>query len=141
MDWAMFTFEDSRRHRGTLNAGMILGFIRFNDCGYPTPKKKEGQQPQNTIDNSLYVVARCSPNYYNFDKKFVTEIMLITGKESIFVIPLEHLIGPLCVVPNIFTQFRMNQDDETWLAVKPRRKWGRHFGDSIQWDGNTVNST
>ena len=89
----------------------------------------------------MYVVARCSPHYFNFDNKFVTEIAFISGKEFIFVILLEDLIGPLYVVPNTFTQFRMNQDVETWLAVKRRHKWGRKVDNSIHWDGNVINST
>ena len=53
--WALFTFEDGRRDPGTLNAGMILGFVRF----------------MNRDDNSklLHVVARCSLKYYDFNKK------------------------------------------------------------------------
>ena len=46
----------------------------------------------------------------------MTEIQLILEK-SFFVIPLEDLTSPLCVVPNAFTRFRMNQDDKKWLAI------------------------
>ena len=60
MDWGMITFKDSHRPLCTLNAGTTLDFIRFNDAGYPTPKKKEGQQKQNTVNKSVYIVARCS---------------------------------------------------------------------------------
>ena len=89
----------------------------------------------------MYVVACCSPNYYNFDKTFVVKIKLILIEESFFVIPMEDIVGTLCVVPNIFTQFRMNKDYTMRLAIKPRHKWDRQVGDSIQWDGNAVNST
>ena len=117
--WALFNFEDDRRPDDTLNAGMILGFMRFT-----------GIKEQN---DGLHVVARCSPVYQNFDKKIITDVTLIPGKESIYFIPVKDLIGPLCVVPNIHNLFRMRQDIESWLAIMPRRKWGRRFGDSIDW--------
>ena len=81
-------------------------------------------------DESLYVVARCGPDYHNFDEKFVTKITL---QELVYLIPIEDLRGPACIVPNVFTKFRMMQDIESWLFVMPRRKWGRHFGDTIDW--------
>ena len=56
-----------------------------------------------------------------------------TWKETIYFIPVKDLIGPLCVVPNIRNLFWMRQDIESWLAIMPRRKWGRRFGDSIDW--------
>ena len=117
--WALFKFEDDRRPDDTLDEGMILGFVRFT-----------GIKDQN---NGLHVVARCSPGYQHFDKKNITDVMLIPGKESIYFIPVKDLIGPLCVVPNLRNLFRMNQDVESWLAIMPRRKWGRHFGNNIDW--------
>ena len=87
----------------------------------------------NGDSNNLHVVARCAPGYQNFDKKFITEVKLLSGNESIYFIPIVDLIGPLCVVPNIHTLFRMKQDTESWFAVLPHRKWGRHFGNTIHW--------
>ena len=69
----------------------------------------------------------------NIDKEFITPITLLKGNASIYVIPMKDLIGPVAVVPNIFTEFRSRDEDETWLVVKPYRKWGRHFGKNIQW--------
>ena len=47
--WVLFKFEDDKRADDTLNAGMILGFVRFT-----------GIKDQNP---GLHVVARCSPGY------------------------------------------------------------------------------
>ena len=65
--------------------------------------------------------------------KIITDVTLITGIKSIYFVSVKDLIGPLCVVPNIRNLFRTNQDVESWLAIMPRRKWGRHFGNNIDW--------
>ena len=118
--WALFTFEDRHRRNGTLNAGMIFGFVRFTN--------------RDDASKQLHVVARCTPDYHNFNKKFMTHIQLLAGDTSIYFIPIQDMIGPLCVVPNVHNDYRMTQDQESWMAVKPRRKWGRHFGDTIVWE-------
>ena len=131
-DWGLFTFDDANRSPNTLNAGMILGFVKFQDIHFPTTRRRDGHPrvSGSLRDTTLYVVARCSPEYHNFDKKLVTEITL---GEGIYLIPIKDLLGPACIVPNIFTEERMVQDKESWLFVMPRRKWGRRFGDSIEW--------
>ena len=104
MNWPMFTFKGSQRALCTLNTGMILSLIVFNDAGYPTPSNKQNVINHITpLMDCLYGVARYSSDYYNFAMKFVTEIYLITGKDMIYVIPLEDLIGPLCGVANIYS--------------------------------------
>ena len=105
---------------------------------FSTPCRTKADAFVPSVDQTLYVIARCSPLYQNVDKQFVTEVELIPGVDSVFIVPGHDLVGPACVVPNIFTHFRMRQDSETWLFIKPRRKWGRQFGDSIQWAGNVT---
>ena len=78
------------------------------DAGYPTPKQEKIVPLQNNVASLLYVVVCCSPEYQNFDKKFITEMTLVSRKYLMHVVPLEDPIGLLCVVPIIFTQFRMN---------------------------------
>ena len=131
-DWGLFTFVDPRRPPNTLNAGMILGFVKFDNVHFPTPRRREGHPSvdRTLCDTTLYAVARCGPDNHNFDKKLITKITLDKG---IYLIPIKNLLGPACFVPNIFTEGRIIQDKESWLFVMLRRKWGRLFGDSIQW--------
>ena len=63
----------------------------------------------------------------------ITEVKLVSGEQSVYIIPMDKLVGPHAIVPNIFTEYCMHEDKETWLAVKPYCKWGRHFGDTIKW--------
>ena len=132
----MFNFEDDSKPENTVNAGLILGFITLDTPGFPSPNNNQSYPdgvPTTTVDKTSYVVARCCPTYHNFDKKMITEVKLISGEQSVYIIPMDKLVGPVATVPNIFTEYRMHGDEETWLAVKPYRKWGRHFGDTIKW--------
>ena len=36
-DWGLFYFEDSTKPPQTVNMSLILGFVRFNTPGFPTP--------------------------------------------------------------------------------------------------------
>ena len=136
-DWGLFYFKDDRsKPENTVNLGLILGFVRFTTPGFPTPGnllRYPNGIPDTAIDTDAYVVARCCPDYVNIDKRFVTPVKLLKGDVSLYVIPMKDLVGPVAVVPNIFTKYRPKDEDETWLAIKPYRKWGRHFGDSIEW--------
>ena len=135
-DWGLFTFSDERRKKHTLCAGMIYGFVRFENYGFPTSVQmdKYGDEiPTIAKDNTVYAAVRCCPDYHNFDKKFVTKLFLESGDKSLYMVPVRDLVGPLCVIPNVYTTYRMRQDQESWFAVKPRRKWGRQFGNSIKW--------
>ena len=72
----------------------------------------------------LHVVARCTQDYHDFNKKILTHIKLLSGDHSIYFIPIQDMVGPLCVIPNIHNDdFRMEQDQESWMAAKPRQKW------------------
>ena len=66
-------------------------------------------------------------------KKMITEVKLTSGGQSVCIIPTGKLVGPVAIVPNIFTDYCMHGNEETWLAVKPYCRWGRHFGDTIEW--------
>jgi hypothetical protein len=57
------------------------GFIRFDDYGYPNPKKKESIQPQNTVDKLVYAVRRTT---ITLAKRNVREMRLISGKKLFF---------------------------------------------------------
>ena len=136
-DWGLFYFKDTMKPVNSINMGMILGFVRFDTPGFPTPNNKAlypSGIPESVVDREGYVIARCIPGYVDIDKKFVTPVTLLNGNVSIYVIPMEDLIGPVAVVPNIYTEFRSRGEDETWLAIKPYRKWGRHFGNNIEWE-------
>ena len=87
--------------------------------------------PSNASDETIYVVVRCSPVYQNFDLRFVTKVNLIPTEHSVYILPLKDMVGPLACVPNIWNQFK--DGDASWLAILPYRKWGRYFGDSIEW--------
>ena len=136
MDWAFLHFTDDFKDDNTVNIGMLLGFIRFDTPGFPTPMHVESRSNGNILsgrDETLYAVVRCCKEYLNFDRKFVTEFQLIRGPESVYILPVKNLVGPAAVVPNIFNDFRMTDESETWLAILPYRKWGRIFGNSIKW--------
>ena len=134
-DWGLFHFD--AQHPNTLCAGLIYGFVRFDTPGFPTPllQEKWGTNiPDDSSDPTIYVVVRCAETYQNFDKRFITKVKLIKSEHSMYILPLRDLVGPLACVENIWNQF--NDDDVTWLAILPYRKWGRLFGQSIKWQTN-----
>jgi len=53
------------------------------------------------------------------------------GTTSLYIIPVSSIVGPAAVVPNIFREYRYNEDNEKWLAVLPYRKWGKLFTELI----------
>ena len=107
-DWVFFYFNDHRKPADTVSVGLILGFIQFNSPGFPSPNhvtQYGSDIPSYAIDKTGYVVARCSNKYQNYDTKFCTQVTLERGKDSIYFIPMKDLIGPIAIVPNIYTQF------------------------------------
>ena len=65
---------------------MILGFIRFETPGFPTPDlvdKWGNSVPAGATDHGVYVVARCSPDFQNFDNKLVTKVTLIPDEHGV----------------------------------------------------------
>ena len=72
-DWGWFNFEDDSNPENTVNAGLILGFIKLDTPGFPSLQNNESYPdgvPKMEVDKTGYVVARCSPNYQNIDKKW-----------------------------------------------------------------------
>ena len=58
-DWALFHFD--QQTEGTLCAGLILGFVRFDSPGFPTPghhKKYSNDIPEDAVDKNVYVVVQ-----------------------------------------------------------------------------------
>ena len=101
MDSGLFTRKDDNRPINTLNDGTILGFIIFNDEMFPTPCRTKADAFVTSVDQTFYVVARCSPSYQHFDKKFITEVKLFPGVDSVFMIPVHDLVGPASWVPHM----------------------------------------
>ena len=105
---------DSHWLKQTVNTGLILGFVQFDTPGFPSPgnvdKYTANDIPLGIIDNKFCVVAWCVEKYYNFDAQIITEIELKECDKGVHIIPMEHLLGTVCVIPNLFTQNRMRQD-------------------------------
>jgi hypothetical protein len=105
--WGLFHFAG--KDNDTSCAGMILGFVRFKTPGFPTPDlvdKWGNSVPAEAIDHGVYGVARCSPDFENFDNKFVTKVTLILDEHGVYIFPLKRLISPLACVPNILNEFQ-----------------------------------
>jgi len=79
------------------------------------------------------MIVRCAPDYHDFDQRFVTEFELLSGAESVYLLPVKYLLGPAAAVPNIYNNFRCDGEHEKWLAILPQRKWGRLFSSQISW--------
>ena len=102
---------------------MILGVVKFETPGSPTPDlvdKWDNSVPAGAIYHGVYVVARCSPDFQNFDDKFVTKVTFIPDKHGVYIFPLKGCIGPLTWVPTIWNEFQ--DHPATWLSVLPYQK-------------------
>lgn len=123
---------------GNFCPGWICGFVTFDQPGFPTPNRIERRRRgifNPTVDPDLYAIVRCANNTMEFDKKFVSRFQLQDTVESMYVLPMWAIIGPLAVVPDMHTgQFRTLQDKDAFIAVKPYRLWGDHFGRRIRDD-------
>jgi hypothetical protein len=83
---------------------MILEVMTFNDTKSLTLLKTKGDTDVFLpMDKPLYAVARCSSTYLTFDKSFVTEPDLIPGKDSVYMILVKYLLGPMYVIPYIYS--------------------------------------
>ena len=68
----MFNFEDGSKPENTVNAGLILGFLKFDTPGFPSPNNNESYPDglhMTAVDKTSYIVACCYPTYHNFDRK------------------------------------------------------------------------
>lgn len=135
-DWGIVDCYRGQLGANGLCPGWILGFIRFDQAGFPTPRNIELRQAGNntclSVDNDVYVVTRAATDVMNFDEKLVTPFRLVTGQESLYVIPMRDLVGPLACVPDIHTnEARFVQTVDRFFALKPYRRWGDHFAKSI----------
>ena len=130
-DWGYIYFEDSSKKDGECNIGLLLGFVRFNDPGFPSPEKESLGLGDSQLDKTVYMICRCAKAYHNFDLKFVTEFELLSGRESVYLLPVKSLLGPAAAVPNIYNDYRCHDENEKWLAILPYRKWGRLFSKQI----------
>ena len=82
MDWAFLHFNDQSKKENEVNIGRILGFFKFENTGFPTPKNLEREDGSSLHDGSTCVVTRCCREYKNFDKEFVTEFELMEGTSN-----------------------------------------------------------
>ena len=126
------SLPEAKRAQGLLCPGWIAGFVQFTQALFPTPGRNADKEGTPDVDPAIYAVVRCSTRSYNFDKQFCTEFKLVRGDKSLYVLPLSAVVGPLAVVPNVHTSdFRYIQEIDSFLAIKPYRRWGDHFGASI----------
>lgn len=134
-DWCNFRYA----HKGNTphkyqSPAMILGFVRFDTPGFPSPFLKDrfgdGEIPQSATDKCLYAVVRGIdvPDGLNFEDNFITRVKLVSGKNSIYIQSVSSLVGPVCVIPDIHNIQRNKQDKDSWLVIQPRRLWGDLFG-------------
>ena len=141
-DWCTVHFNEG------VCPALILGFVRFDTSGFPTPMqvrhavgdevkmtedhhKKVLEEIIDRKDTRVYVVVRCAEKSLEdlgYDNKFITPFRLL-GRESVWIKPIEEIIGPLMVVPSIQTVHYMGESE--WLIVRPMRVWGDWFGRKI----------
>ena len=134
-DWGNFRFATKKFD--SMSPGMILGFVTFATPGFPTPFliDKFGDLaniPKNITDSRCYIVVWPTKDTINIEENFITRASLDNSHTSIYVLPMESLIGPVCAVPNIHIKYRYKQDLDSWLIVKPKRMWGDEFSSWIK---------
>jgi hypothetical protein len=60
------------------------------------------------------------------ERNFIVKLQLGTDFNISFVtVPIEALVHPLCVIPDI------GGDKEVYFVVLPKRNWSRFFGERI----------
>jgi hypothetical protein len=125
--------------KGKLCPGYIAGFVQFTQPLFPTPGRVANPDRTPAVDPDIYAVVRAATDCFNFDDKFVTRFRLLTGESAYWLIPMWALVGPLAVVPDLHTgEFRFSDEHDHFLAVKPYRQWGDHFGMSIERDDDVA---
>lgn len=136
-DWGMINFP-----LDGVCVGQILGFVSFLTRGFPTPMILDKAADDgvkltdlSTLeDDRLYVVVRCSRTNLagmGYDRRFIPTFKL-QGRNSVYIIPMEWLVGPAMVVPYIQSHGRTKQDEGTWMLIRPMRLWGDWFGNKIR---------
>ena len=56
VDWAFLHFHGSSKKSNEVNIGRIVGFFKFENSGFPTPKRLEEMSGRSKYDGTTYVV-------------------------------------------------------------------------------------
>ena len=97
-----FYFTDSPRVKQKVNTGLILGFVQFDTPSFPFPGNVDNYTVKDIypgiIDRIFNFVAWYVDSYDKFDVKMITEIKFYKGDNGVHIIPMEHLLGSVCVL-------------------------------------------
>ena len=113
----------------TMAPAQILGFVRYESRGIPTPHlvnnmgcdgdKIEGG---NIEGNTMYVVVHVSSKWLSLDilkKKFAASFVLGDVGSCLYIVDVKCIIAPLFVL--------CNENESTKVCMLPFEKWNRFF--------------
>jgi hypothetical protein len=142
-DYAMVQFaSDEGPKEDTTSPARILGFFRYLTPGIPTPHfiDEEGLsletiQDQWAVDNHVYAVIHSSSEFLpwsRFEEEFVSTFRLGDVGDCLFIVKIDNITDPLCVLRNYGDEKLANTGDRgKYFCVLPRRKWSQYFSRRI----------
>ena len=116
----------------------IMGFFRHLDVGVPTYKYVESRnltwdnvtvQP---LDRTIYAVLHCQSDWFQYSSlvnQFVYKFQ-VTELSEMFVLPVQCIIGPLLVVPDLISPNVTSK--KFFMAILPRHKMGGYWKNYIK---------
>jgi hypothetical protein len=133
--WYSWALLEDPVHKSTY-IGQIVGFFRMVTPNYPTFKRlkmdrntMEEVASMSSPDDTLYVVAVCSEEYFSeekLDKSLVTEFKM-EAEDKTYIFPITAIRKPLIVINNFGSETVLD-----YLHVLPKVKWAPLFRNLIE---------
>ena len=140
-DWCMVQFiEESTTDSDTISSAdtmapaQILGFVKYESKGIPTPHlinnmglDKDQIDEESIEDNTTYVVVHASSKWLSMnalEKEFAATFVLGDVGNSLYIVDVKCIIAPLFVV--------WNENETDRVCMLPFGKWNRFFDKCLE---------
>ena len=140
-DWCMVQFiEESTTDSDTISSAdtmapaQILGFVKYESKGIPTPHlinnmglDKDQIDEESIEDNTTYVVVHASSKWLSMnalEKEFAATFVLGDVGNSLYIVDVKCIIAPLFVV--------WNENETERVCMLPFGKWNRFFDKCLE---------
>jgi len=129
-DWCMIQFhQDDIPASQTMSPAKIIGFVKYESRGIPTPCLMQEQglalkeiEEGYMEDKTMYAIVHTASQWLTMDtmeKEFSETFLLGDVNQCLYIVDVKSIIAPLFAVAN--------ENDPTMICMLSQKKWGKLF--------------